>query len=59
MKHLHLTLLMSPLLFMGSCATGQGGEIDALSVDELAVAVSPDENREYSYTDKKSAYPSR
>ena len=56
MKHLHLTLLMSPLLFMGSCATGQGGEIDALSVDELAVAVSPDENREYSYTDKKSGY---
>ena len=31
-------------------------DIQALSIDELTIEVSADENREYSYTDKKAGY---
>lgn len=50
-----LTLLMLPLM-MTCCTSNRGGDIRALTVDDIAVTVTPQENREYSYTDKKSGY---
>ena len=47
-------LLMIPLLM--ACNDNRSVEIDAPTVDELAVTVTPQENREYSFTDKKSGY---
>ena len=44
---------MIPLLM--ACNDGTE-KIPALTVDDLAVTVTPQENREYSYTDKKSGY---
>lgn len=48
-------LLIMPLLM--ACQTEQQPDtISALTVDELAIEVTPSENREYSYTDKKTGY---
>lgn len=55
MKHLYLTCVVSSLLAACTPAGRQPG-ISSLSVDELAVKVQPQENREYSYTDKKAGY---
>ena len=46
-------LLMIPLLM--ACNDGND-KTAALTVDQLAVTVTPQENREYSFTDKKSGY---
>ena len=50
----HLTLML-PLL-LACCTTQHADEIKSLTVDELSIPVSRQENREYSYTDKKSGY---
>lgn len=41
---------------MACTPTEKQSEIRSFSVDELAVAVTPQENREYSYTDKKAGF---
>lgn len=54
MKNLFVSL--GALSFLAACTpTEKQPEIRSLSVDELAVAVTPQENREYSYTDKRQA----
>ena len=44
---------MATALFAQACAFS--GEKD-MAIDALGVKVTPEENREYSYTDKKSGY---
>ena len=52
-----LVLSLGALSFLAACTpTEKQPEIRSLSVDELAVAVTPQENREYSYTDKKAGF---
>lgn len=52
-----LTLSLGILPFLIACSPSEKlPEIHALSVDELAVSVTPQENREYSYTDKKAGF---
>jgi len=52
MKHAYLSLLFPMMIACGSKTDG----IQSLSVDELAIEVSANENREYSYTDKKAGF---
>ena len=52
-KHSYLSYLMIPLLL--SCGP-QKDKIQSLSVDELAIEVQTEQNREYSYTDKKAGF---
>lgn len=55
MKHRYLTLLAVPVLM--SCGSAdKATPIQALTIDQLGVEVGADENREYSYTDKKAGY---
>lgn len=53
MKHLCIALLAASTL---AACTPSERTIEALSVDELAVEVTADENREYSYTDKRAGF---
>ncbi len=53
MKHPYLLAL--PLLVACTAAEKQPA-IETLTVDQLAISVGPQENREYSYTDKKSGF---
>ena len=48
---LKLTTFMAIALAFSSC-----GETDECKIDSLGVTVDADENREYSYTDKKAGY---
>ena len=48
---LKLTTFMAIALAFSSC-----GETDECKIDSLGVTVGADENREYSYTDKKAGY---
>lgn len=55
MKHHYLALLIIPALI--SCGTAHKAiSIRTLTVDKLGVDVGVDENREYSYTDKKAGF---
>ena len=49
MRHSISTLMATGMLLAASC-TGK------YHIDSLGVPVTPEENREYSYTDKKSGY---
>lgn len=53
MKHTFFLFMALPLLL---ACTSADKRVSSLSVDELAVSVTADENREYSYTDKKAGY---
>lgn len=55
MKNLFVSLGVVSFL-MACTPTEKQSEIRSFSVDELAVAVTPQENREYSYTDKKAGF---
>lgn len=46
--------IASTAFYMSACGNTENAELSPL--DNLGIAVSPDENREYSYTDKKSGY---
>lgn len=55
MKHHYLALLIISALI--SCGTAHKAiSIRTLTVDKLGVDVGVDENREYSYTDKKAGF---
>lgn len=55
MKYSYLALWAFPLLM--ACNPSEKAPVNlALSVDELALEVKPEDNREYSYTDKKAGY---
>lgn len=55
MKHHYLALLVVPALI--SCGTAyRAASIRTFTVDKLGVDVGVDENREYSYTDKKAGF---
>ena len=49
MRHSIVTLMTTGMILTASCA-------EEFHTDNLGVSVTPEENREYSYTDKKSGY---
>ena len=49
----NLTAIMAAAAIVAACS---GAEDKALKTDTLGIEVTPEENREYSYTDKKAGY---
>lgn len=55
MKKLYI-MLLSASLFVGCNTSDKHDDVEAMSVEDLAVTVQPSENRQYSYTDKKAGF---